>query len=401
MEVNRDEAERCREIAIRALRSGDKPRARKFLQKSLNLYPLPGVDALLSTLEKDDEDAPTSNGAYTTAPRPSASTAPQSSSSNGPTSGDAGRPYTSAQEELVREITTHSGARDAHYKVLGIAKDASESDIKRAYRKRALKLHPDKNSAPGADEAFKAVGLAYATLSDGNKRAVYDRTGEEDPDNRGGGMGRTHFNQQEVSPEEIFKMFFGGGVGPMGGMGGGVHMGPGFRVYSTGFGGPQFRSARQQPQQGQPQRQQEQFSWQSLIQFVPLLFLVILSFISSPDESTNSHTGGSQYFSLTHSPPYIHLRETKLSTVKDIPYYVTTSFLKRYERDRYVLAQVERLVENSYENYLIKECSSQKIFKGQLEKKARRMKDERDRLQSFVKLHFSMMREIYVFWTMS
>mmetsp|Transcript_29330 Transcript_29330/g.67340 ORF Transcript_29330/g.67340 Transcript_29330/m.67340 type:complete len:129 (+) Transcript_29330:1279-1665(+) len=79
-------------------------------------------------------------------------------------------------------------------------------------------------------------------------------------------MGRTHFNQQEVSPEEIFKMFFGGGVGPMGGMGGGVHMGPGFRVYSTGFGGPQFRSARQQPQQGQPQRQQEQFSWQSLIQ---------------------------------------------------------------------------------------------------------------------------------------
>jgi len=72
--------------------------------------------------------------------------------------------------------------------------------------------------------------------------------------------------------------------------------------------------------------------------------------------------------------------------VKDIPYYVTTSFLKRYERDRYVLAQVERLVENSYENYLIKECSSQKIFKGQLEKKARRMKDERDRLQALDKV---------------
>ena len=66
-------------------------------------------------------------------------------------------------------------------------------------------------------EAFKAVGLAYGTLSDSQKRTIYDRYGDEDPDNTGGGgmrrgAGGVHFRPgQEVSPEEIFNMFFGGG----------------------------------------------------------------------------------------------------------------------------------------------------------------------------------------------
>ncbi|EED94489.1 predicted protein, partial [Thalassiosira pseudonana CCMP1335] len=68
-----------------------------------------------------------------------------------------------------------------HYRVLGIEASADEAAIKKAYRKLALKLHPDKNSAPHSDEAFKAVGLAYATLSDSQKRAIYDRYGDEDP----------------------------------------------------------------------------------------------------------------------------------------------------------------------------------------------------------------------------
>ena len=75
------------------------------------------------------------------------------------------------------------------YKTLGIEKSSTAAQIKKAYRKTAIKVHPDKNSAPKADEAFKAVGLAYATLSDPQKRTIYDRYGEEDPDNRGGGMG--------------------------------------------------------------------------------------------------------------------------------------------------------------------------------------------------------------------
>ncbi|OEU10220.1 J-domain DnaJ subfamily B Member 12-like protein, partial [Fragilariopsis cylindrus CCMP1102] len=64
-----------------------------------------------------------------------------------------------------------------HYRVLGIAASANESEIKKAYRKLAIKVHPDKNPAPKSDDAFKAVGLAYGTLSDSQKRTIYDRYG--------------------------------------------------------------------------------------------------------------------------------------------------------------------------------------------------------------------------------
>jgi DnaJ family protein B protein 12 len=164
-----------------------------------------------------------------------------------------------------------------------------------------LKLHPDKNSAPHADEAFKAVGLAYATLSDPQKRTIYDRYGEEDPDNRGGGGGGggVHFRRgQEARPEDIFNMFFGGGM-PMGG--GGI---PGFHVYSNGFGGgfggQQFRQqqARGQRARGQPE-QDPPSGFGSLIQLLPFLVILLMSFFHS--HGSESGSTGNSYFSLTVS----------------------------------------------------------------------------------------------------
>lgn len=66
-----------------------------------------------------------------------------------------------------------------YYKILGIERGAKEEDIKKAYRKLALKYHPDKNKAPGAEEKFKEAAEAYEVLSDKKKREVYDRYGEE------------------------------------------------------------------------------------------------------------------------------------------------------------------------------------------------------------------------------
>ncbi|ROT70972.1 putative dnaJ protein-like 1 [Penaeus vannamei] len=83
-----------------------------------------------------------------------------------------------------------------YYKILGLSKDASEGDIKRAYRNMALKYHPDKNKSNDAEEKFKLVAEAYEVLSDKKKRNIYDQYGDE---GLKGGMpggrstGGTHF----------------------------------------------------------------------------------------------------------------------------------------------------------------------------------------------------------------
>ena len=107
------------------------------------------------------------------------STIPQSTSTS---MGADSRSYTKAQVQLISKVLAakETGGRRAHYCVLGLAvsgKQSTESEIKKAYKTLALKLHPDKNSAPYADEAFKAVGLAYATLSDPVNKRQYDMTG--------------------------------------------------------------------------------------------------------------------------------------------------------------------------------------------------------------------------------
>lgn len=66
-----------------------------------------------------------------------------------------------------------------YYGILGIQKGASEDEIKKAYRKQALKYHPDKNKSPNAEEKFKEIAEAYDVLSDAKKKDIYDKFGEE------------------------------------------------------------------------------------------------------------------------------------------------------------------------------------------------------------------------------
>merc|ERR1712110_491001 len=66
-----------------------------------------------------------------------------------------------------------------YYRILGVARGASEDEIKKAYRKLALKYHPDKNQTAGAEEKFKEIGEAYDVLSDTKKKQIYDQYGEE------------------------------------------------------------------------------------------------------------------------------------------------------------------------------------------------------------------------------
>jgi DnaJ family protein A protein 2 len=93
------------------------------------------------------------------------------------------------------------------YDALGVAPDADDGEIKRAYRKLAVQFHPDKN--PDGAERFKEISRAYEVLSDEQKRRTYDKYGEDGLDGAGGGG----------NAEDIFAQFFGGG-GPFGGFGG-------------------------------------------------------------------------------------------------------------------------------------------------------------------------------------
>jgi len=71
-----------------------------------------------------------------------------------------------------------SGKRD-YYEILGVSRNATKEEIKRAYRKLALKYHPDRNKSPEAEEKFKEISEAYAVLSDDEKRRQYDQYGFE------------------------------------------------------------------------------------------------------------------------------------------------------------------------------------------------------------------------------
>src|ERR1051326_3145163 len=75
-----------------------------------------------------------------------------------------------------------------YYEVLGVARSASDDDIKKAYRRLALQYHPDRNKDPEATERFKECTEAYQVLSDTEKRGMYDRYGHSAFD-RGGGAG--------------------------------------------------------------------------------------------------------------------------------------------------------------------------------------------------------------------
>ena len=122
-------------------------------------------------------------------------------------------------------------AKRDYYEVLGVAKNAADEDIKKAYRKLAMKYHPDRNQGEGAkkaEESFKEVKEAYEMLSDAQKRAAYDQYGHAgvDPNMGGrGGAGPEGFGGFAEAFGDIFGDIFGGAGGRRGGGGQQVYRG--------------------------------------------------------------------------------------------------------------------------------------------------------------------------------
>ncbi|KAF9290147.1 hypothetical protein BGZ68_007850 [Mortierella alpina] len=406
MEVNRDEALRCLDIARRHLNSGNYASARKFGGKSISLFPTPEAKAFLAKVDQAEDSAssstiPSTPSSTKSSPNPGSGSSFASGSGSSSARPDSvparprstpadhkpvEREYTPEQVAAVKAIRSSGGD---FYKVLGINKDASDSEIKKAYRKLALQMHPDKNGAPGADEAFKIVSKAFTVLSDPQKRAIFDQHGPEDGKSSGvnydraspaghgfGGSSGMYGSGEEISPEELFNMFFGGGN-----FGGSFHSAT---FAGPGFGTRQFRTRTQQTQRQHRQHAQQQAGGgggnsglSSLVQILPLILLFIMSMTSSlfsdSDSPNTSTSHAAARYSLAPQGSYTFQRFT---SAHNVPYFVNGAKFKdafmanrdQINREKVIngvkvqsiIAQLEKDVETFYLKHVRQECQNEK-----------------------------------------
>uniref|UniRef100_A0A1L8DTS2 Putative dnaj-class molecular chaperone n=1 Tax=Nyssomyia neivai TaxID=330878 RepID=A0A1L8DTS2_9DIPT len=345
MESNKDEAIRCIDIARNALADGKLERAEKFLQKAEKLYETKDAKDLLEKLKgynkENNATAEETTGPYMRREKKTSSKAeaPKASEPD----------YSSDQIEAVKRIKK---CKD-YYEVLGVTKEATDSEIKKAYKKLALQLHPDKNKAPGAVEAFKAVGNAAAILTDSEKRKSYDLYGEQTPSSRSaehaahnysgfqfGGYSRGF--DSEYTPEEIFSMFFGGSF-------------PQQNVY--------MRQRRyQRTGDNQHAQREQQNSYAALVNLLPILLLIMLSMMSSFFISD-------PIYSLQPNQKYSVQRKT---ANWKIPYYVKDNFHSEYQGS---VSRLETAVEEEYYQNLKHKCFRERQYRESMIMKARNFGD--------------------------
>ncbi|KAA8583749.1 hypothetical protein FQN60_014957 [Etheostoma spectabile] len=288
MDSNKDEAERCIKIALIAINNKQPDKARKFLEKAHRLFPTDQVKNLLESLAHNGKP-PDENGS--------------------PVNGD--RP-TMRHRSHGEEPDGIKSCKD-YYQILGVEKTASEEDLKKAYRKLALKFHPDKNHAPGATEAFKAIGNAYAVLSNTEKRRQYDQYGEERSNTN---RHRHHRDfEADISPEDLFNMFFGGGF-------------PSSNVHVYRNGRMHFAHHNRQERR----EQQRDGGLALFVQLMPILILIIVSALSQMMVTQPP-------YSLSYRPSAGHIHKRHTSNLK-VLFYVGERFNEEYAGNN--LKNVER-----------------------------------------------------------
>ncbi|KAM9336012.1 dnaJ homolog subfamily B member 12b [Symphorus nematophorus] len=327
MEVNRDEAERCIDIATAALTNDQPEKAQRFLEKAQRLFPTEKAKVLLELIARNGftprHGGHSSDFGGVSGPRQRRTNSEENRPEEKPA--ETSKPYTADQLEAVRRIKQ---CKD-FYEILGVQADASEDELKRSYRKLALKFHPDKNHAPGATEAFKAIGNAYAVLSNANKRRQYDQCGDErrHPSRQGPDGGNF---EPDISPEDLFNMFFGGG-------------------YPTSNANVYTNGRMRYPRRERRERQRDG-GLALFVQVMPILILVIVSALSQI---------------MVNSPPYsLSFRpsagytQKRLTENLKVPYYVGEQFSK--EVTGVNLKNLERTVEDDYISNLRNNCWKEK-----------------------------------------
>lgn len=330
MDGNKDDALKCLRIGKEALENGDRNRALKFLSKARRLDPTLPIDDLLSTIDSDAGDhSPAAADPPKPSDKPSLRRRPSGPGPGPSSASSSSTAYTEEQISIIREIKRKKN----YYEILGLEKSCTVDDVRKSYRKLSLKVHPDKNPAPGAEEAFKAVSKAFQCLSNEESKRKYDLSGEDESvyERRAAARpaaarGFNGYYEADIDAEEIFRNFFFGGMAPAANFGG----------FSFGHGMNHRQPAADQGSGG--------FNVRALIQLLPVLLILLINFLPSSDP----------VYSLSQSHPYEH----RLTTPKGVNYYVKSAakFTQEYPLDSHERATIEDRVEREYFGILRQNC---------------------------------------------
>ena len=223
-----------------------------------------------------------------------------------------------AEDEACEKIINNKD----YYDILGITKQTSNDDIKRAYKKLAIKFHPDKNKSPKAEEAFKKIATAYQTLTDPKKRELFDKYGSEEEYREKMYQERQQAFEDDFDAYDIFDMFFGN-IDP--------------EVLR--------RQRRRYRRAQQVQINPKVAKFLPFIQLIPILLMGLTYILPNLFQTKDLYV-----FEKNSEYPY-----QKTTHRYKISYYVGNDFREKY-KDNNEIRKLENDIENKYTSYLRISC---------------------------------------------
>ena len=236
-----------------------------------------------------------------------------------------------SEDEKCKELLK----KKDYYDILNIKKDANESEIKKGYKKQAIKFHPDKNHSKYAEECFKKISEAYQCLSNPEKKNFYDKYGNEEEFKQKYYQAHNRYYEEEMDPFEAFNIFFGNGFFPNRGRHFHYH-------YSNDNAG-----------NGQTQNRR------TIFQLLPVLFFFLIYLLPSLSYLFESKP----LYQFTRDSYYNHKRRT---SINNIEFYVGDKFIKKYPKMK-DFKSLEPNIEKEYLQYLYDECSNVINYKNKLQ----------------------------------
>ena len=244
------------------------------------------------------------------------------------------------QDEACEKIIKNNN----YYEILGITKETPNDDIKRAYKKLALKFHPDKNKSSKAEEAFKKIATAYQTLTDPKKRELFDKYGSEEEYREKIYQERQQqFEYEDFDAYDIFDMFFGN-IDP-----------------------EVLRRQRRRFRRAQAQ-QQAQIN-PRFVKFLPFLQLIPVLLMSLTYIVPYIFRTKDLFIFEKNNKDYPYERKTQRFKIN---YYVGKDFEEKYKNiknNNIEKIKIENEIENKYLNYLRIECQEKNQLREDIQYK--------------------------------